>query len=186
MDVRQMVEQSFEELEMELAHMLEDLTREELLWRPDEDSNSICFLVWHMSRAEDIFVSDYSLRQPQVFERGGWSTRWGIAADETGFGYGREQLAAFPNPPIEELVQYRREVRTESRAYHRSLKPYDYDHIPPSDHPRRRGYTIGRVWTHLICEIAQHVGQISYLRGQQRGLNKRGSVGDWSWVTREA
>ena len=44
MDVRQMVEESFEELEKELVHQLEDLSREELVWRPDEDSNSICFL----------------------------------------------------------------------------------------------------------------------------------------------
>lgn len=185
MELSNMVEEAFEELEKELSHMLEDLTQDELLWRPNEDANSISFLMWHIGRAEDIFVSDYALRQSQVFERGGWADRWSIAADDTGFAYGRAELTEFPNPPLEEILQYREEVRSESLAYLKTLSNNDFDIVPPSDHPRRRDYTVGRVWSHLICEIGQHVGQISYLRGLRRGLNQRGSVGDWSWTNRQ-
>ncbi len=32
--------------------------------------------------------------------------------------------------------------------------------------------TIGRVFAILLCEITQHIEQIAYLRGLQRGLNK--------------
>lgn len=182
MDITRLVEESFEELEEELAHMLGDLTREEQLWRPDEDANSICFLAWHLGRAEDVWITDYALKKPPVFESGGWANRWGIDPGDSGFAYTREQLAAFPNPPLDEIRRYRAEVRAESITYLKTLSANDFDIVPPSDHPRRRDYTIGRVWSHLICEIAQHVGQISYLRGLQKGLNQKGSLGDWSWT----
>lgn len=183
MQISHIVELAFQELEEELAHMLDDLTQEELLWRPDPDSNSICFLAWHLGRAEDVWISDYALKRPHIFESGGWAGRWGIDPGDSGFAYGREQLAAFPNPPIHEIMQYRAEVRAQSIGYLKSLSSNDFDVEPPSDHPRRKGYTIGRVWSHLICEIAQHVGQISYLRGLQKGLNQKGSLGDWSWIS---
>ena len=182
MHISRIVEEAFQELEEELEHMLEGLTSEELVWRPDEDANSICFLAWHLGRAEDVWISDYALRRPHVFESGGWAKRWGIDPGDSGFAYDREQLAAFPNPPIDEINRYRAEVRAQSIEYLKTLSANDFDVEPASDHPRRRGYTIGRVWSHLICEIAQHVGQISYLRGLQKGLNQKGSLGDWSWL----
>ncbi len=185
MHISRIVEEAFQELEAELAHMLEGLSPEDLDWRPDQDANSISFLMWHIGRAEDIFVSDYALRQAQVFERKGWSDRWGIAVDDTGFGYGREEINAYPSPPLAEIAEYRKQVRGESLAYLKTLSESDFDFVPPSDHPRRRDYTLGRVWSHLICEIAQHVGQISYIRGLQKGLNQRGSVGDWKWINRD-
>lgn len=185
MDANQMVEETFQELEKELEHALEGLTPEELTWRPSEEANSISFLLWHLGRAEDIWISDYALKRTQAFERGGWAKKWGISLQDTGFGYGPSELAAFPNPPLEELRKYHEEVRRESLAYLGTLGPGDFDQVPPSDHPRRRGYTIGRVWGHLVCEIGQHVGHIAYLRGLQRGLNKKGSLGDWSWANRD-
>jgi hypothetical protein len=32
--------------------------------------------------------------------------------------------------------------------------------------------TIGQVFAILLCEITQHIGQIAYTRGLQRGMNK--------------
>ena len=172
MDANQMVEGAFQELEQGLECALEGLTPEELTWRPNEGANSINFLFWHISRAEDIWVSEYALKRPQTFERGGWAAKWKIPVEETGYGYGPEALAAFLNPPIDELWRYHREVHEESLAYLNTLKPDDFAYMPPSDHPRRRGRTIGWVWSHLLCEIGQHLGHITYLRGLQRGINQ--------------
>lgn len=183
MDIARIVEDSYRELEEEYNHLVSDLTREELLWRPDPDTNSICFLAWHLGRAEDVWICDYALRKPQIFESGGWADRWGIPPGDSGFAYTRDQLAAFPNPPLDEINEYRAQVRAEAIAYLKTLSPNDFDVVPPSDHPRRKGLTIGKVWSHLIVEIAQHVGQISFLRGLQKGLNQKGSVGDWSWTS---
>ena len=32
--------------------------------------------------------------------------------------------------------------------------------------------TIGKMFSHVIVEQAQHTGQVAYLRGLQRGLDK--------------
>ena len=183
MEIARVVEDAFKELDEELEHMTVDLSREELLWRPNQDSNSILFLMWHLGRAEDVWISDYCLKKAHVFESGGWAARWGIDPGDSGFAYGREQLAAFPNPPLDELNAYRTEMRAQSIFYLKSLSANDFDVVPPSDHPRRKGFTVGQVWSHLVCEVAQHVGQISYLRGLQKGLNQKGSLGDWSWIS---
>jgi len=185
MKTTQMIAETLQELEKELVHQIEDLSYKELVWRPDECSNSICFLFWHISRAEDIFISDYVLKIKQVFENCGWASKWGIQIENTGFGYGKEQLDSFPNPALSELKTYHEEVRIKSLNFLKTLGEADFDEVPVSDHPRRTGYTIGRVWGHLICEIGQHIGHIGYLRGLQRGLNQRGSVGDWDWINRK-
>jgi len=39
-----------------------------------------------------------------------------------------------------------------------------------SNPARRPGYTIGRMFSHLLVEGSQHLGQVAYLRGLQRGL----------------
>lgn len=38
------------------------------------------------------------------------------------------------------------------------------------DPERRPGYTVGRMFSHLIVEESQHLGQVAYLRGLLRGL----------------
>ena len=33
------------------------------------------------------------------------------------------------------------------------------------------GITIGGLLSYMLCELTQHIGQITYIRGLQRGLN---------------
>ena len=52
--------------------------------------------------------------------------------------------------------------------YLEGLTPADLERCP---HPERRpGSTIGNMLSHLIVEGSQHLGQVAYLRGLQRGL----------------
>ncbi len=172
MEVGQMVEQTFLELEQDLERALDGLTSQELTWRPNSEANSISFTFWHLSRAEDLWVSAFALQKPHIFERDGWVRKWGIPVRDSGFGYSAEQLAAFPTPPVDELWQYHRAVHQQSLDYLNTLKPQDFDYSPPTDNPRRQGYTVGRMFSHLFCEFGEHVGHIRYLRGLQRGLDQ--------------
>ena len=172
MDATQMIEETFLELEHELERALDALTPNELAWRPNTEANGIGFTFWHVSRAEDNWVAGFALQRPTIFARDGWAEKWSIPAEDTGFGYGPEQLAAFPALPVDEVWEYRRAVRRQSLDYLKTLKPEDFDYSPPTDHPRRQGYNIGRMFTHLACEIGQHVGHIFYVRGLQRGINR--------------
>ena len=59
-------------------------------------------------------------------------------------------------------------VRAETIGYIDSLSEEDLAHLP---NPGRPEYPVGATLKHIIVELAQHVGQIAYIRGMQRGAN---------------
>ena len=42
--------------------------------------------------------------------------------------------------------------------------------LAETPNPKRPGYTIAEMFSHLMIEEGQHLGQVAYLRGIQRGL----------------
>ena len=67
------------------------------------------------------------------------------------------------------ILDYFDAVRRETNKYLENCTSEGLAHEP---HERRPGYTVGKMFSHVIVEEAQHVGQVAYLRGMQRGLNK--------------
>ncbi len=171
MDVMQLVAETFEEIDADLETALKGLTTEEVKWRPSDEANSIGFTLWHLIRAEDYWLSDFARKLPHIFERNGWVQRWSMVGAGTGAGYGKEELAAFVTPPVDELWQYGREVREQTLEYLAGLRASQFDEMPDTTNPRHQGYTIGRMFGHILCELSQHLGHIRYLRGLQRGIN---------------
>jgi hypothetical protein len=58
---------------------------EQMRMRPREDLNSLAWLLWHITRAEDIFVNMVLAGREQVFEDG-WATRLGVSRRDFGIG----------------------------------------------------------------------------------------------------
>lgn len=171
MDIFEMIRSTFQELEEELSRGLEGLNVKELTWRPNEGANAIGFTFWHMTRAEDHWISRFALEKPTMFESGQWPQQWNIHARDTGYGYGEEELANFSTPPLDELWEYHHTVRSQTSEYLEGLGEGDFAIKPKPNDPRNRDHTIGSMFTHLFCEIGQHVGHVWYIRGLQRGLN---------------
>ena len=172
MNINQLIGETLTEINGDLERALDGLTTGEVEWRPDEESNSIGFSLWHMIRAEDYWISDFAMKVPHVFAQKGWTQKWEIPAADTGARYEKEDLASFVTPPVEEICAYGREVRAQTLDYLSSLKEADFAAMPQTDNLRQRGYTIGRMFGHILCELSQHLGHVRYLRGLQRGLNK--------------
>lgn len=171
MDVMQLVAETLQEIDRDLESALDDLTTEEVEWRPSDEANSIGFNLWHLIRVEDSWVSGFAQGMPDLFERNGWDRKWNQVDAGNGWGYGKEELAAFATPAIKELWQYGREVRTQTLEYMAGLRAEQLSETPPSANPWQQDYTIGRMFGHLLCELSQHLGHIRYLRGLQRGLD---------------
>lgn len=171
MDVMQLVAETLQEIDTDLETALDGLTMEEVMWRPSDEANSIGFSLWHLIRAEDSWLSGFAQGLPHLFERNGWDRRWNQVNAGTGWGYGKEELAAFVTPPMDELWQYGREVRTQTLEYMAGLRADELSNTSPWATPFQQGYTIGRMFGHLLCELSQHLGHIRYLRGLQRGLD---------------
>ena len=172
MDVMQLVAETLQEIDRDLESALQGLTTEEIDWRPSEEANSIGFNLWHNLRVEDHWLSNFAMGVPETFQRNGWDRKWGMVGAGTGWGYGKEELASFTTPPVDELLKYGREVRERTLEYMAGLRASQLSERPQATHPWRGEYTIGRMFGHLLCELSQHLGHIRYIRGLRRGINK--------------
>ena len=150
-----------------LTRALKDLTQEEITWTPASHSNSLAFILWHVTRAEDSWVSNVIRRGSTIYETEGWRERLGTP-DDGGTGYTEEQLRSWPTPKLEDLRGYAQAVHEKTVALLNSITPEELLEIPQPD---RHQMTVGTILAHLITEIALHVGQIDYLRGVHRGLD---------------
>jgi hypothetical protein len=61
------------------------LSDEQMRVRPREDLNSLAWLMWHIARAEDIFVNPVIAGRPQIFDDG-WAGKLGITRRDFGIG----------------------------------------------------------------------------------------------------
>ena len=101
MDARELIVSALNELEQDLEHSLTGLSSTELTWQPSNEANSIGFNLWHLTRAEDLWVNVLAQDKASIFEKDGWAEKWDLPVGDTGFGYTAEKLASFPDrsPP---------------------------------------------------------------------------------------
>jgi len=150
---------------------VDGLSSQELTWRPGEEANSIGFTLWHQLRCEDAFVQGMIQRKPQVWVSEKWHEKLNLPENpqDVGYGYTAEQVAAFPVPELKDLLEYAEATRAQTVGYLKTMNAESLDKVVQTPFGE---LTIGQVFAILLCEITQHIGQIAYLRGLQRGLNK--------------
>ena len=138
--------------------------------QPNDQSNSIAWLLWHMTRVVDGFVNARFRSQPELWVQDGWDEKCGLGG-ETGTGQGMtsEQVAAWAAPSQEALVGYYEAVKACAREYLGSLTEEDLAGtitLPNSSDPRPKADMLGT----LVYDNTVHGGQIAYLRGYYRGM----------------
>ena len=149
---------------------LEDVDDAMLGDRPNDESNSMGWLLWHMSRIVDRFVHTWCQEAPQVWISGGWHEKFGLDDDlnNTGGGWTKEQVAAWQLPPKESVLGYYEAVKGAATKYFESLSQSDLDRqleIPP-----RPPNSIATFLGIVVFDNCVHGGQIAYLRGYYKGM----------------
>ena len=111
-------------------------------------------------------------RQPQVWVSEKWYQKLNLPDDpwDNGNDYTAEQVAGFPVPELKDLLGYAEAVRARTVACLQGISPDKFDE--EIQQPEFGGINIGKLFSYMLCELTQHIGQIAYLRGLQRGLNK--------------
>ena len=154
-----------------LNKTLDGLSKDELIWRPTLESNTIDWMVWHMARVEDNWVNGQLRKSETIWDRDSWAKRIGVEEPSNGFGQSAEDIRAMPSFDVPLVMEYYKVVREETRAYFVN-EMEESDLSKKITHPRYDPVTYAWVLGHLLCEEAEHLGQIEYLRGMMRGLNK--------------
>jgi uncharacterized damage-inducible protein DinB len=95
--------------------VLNGLTEDQLRVRPREDLNSIAWVLWHIARAEDIFLNPVLSGRNQVFDDG-WMKRLGINRKDFGIGMKSPEVADLTKSVnVDALREYRDAVGKRTR-----------------------------------------------------------------------
>ena len=173
MDILQdFIRRSFETHWEWMERYVDGLSQAEIEFRPDDQSHSIGFILWHYGRALDMWVQSLAKQESQLYETG-WAQRLGFQPEpmNVGFGYTVEDLANWKCPETSLLLEYANDSRNNLLGF---LSLHDDGSLAATTMTNRRGETIaiGDMFRMLIWEVNQHGGQAGYLRGMQRGLNQ--------------
>ena len=154
-----------------LTAALDGLSHNELTWRPGEESNPIGFILWHQTRDED-YIQAMMREKPQEWISEKWYEKFNMSdnPNEDGYGYTSEQVAAFTVPELKDLLTYTEATRTQTKGFLEALPPGEVDRIIKT--PFWGDMSIGQIFASFLDETIQHTGQIAYLRGLQRGMDK--------------
>ncbi len=169
MELKEYVKGTLERSKGGLTRVLNTLTQEELAWRPANGCNSMGLILFHIAKSEDSFVQSRLQDIPQVWESEKWWDKLGMKEEEAGSHYTIEEVNEFTTPDSDKLLAYLEAVRTKTLDYLESLGPEDFDKkvtMPFGD------FTVAGILALTVSHSAQHAGEISYLRGMLRGMDK--------------
>ena len=165
MTLNDFIEDAFRVEHEFLMEAVQDLTSEELAWRPGPEANPMGWILWHMLRVEDMWFQFFIQRQTEIWEKDGWNEKFGMPTRDNGFGHTQEQVDNFPVLDLAELLRYGDSVRAETLAYLKGLLPEDFDVVPREQRPEM---SVGAIFRQVIGEVYQHQGHIAYLKGLVR------------------
>ncbi len=157
------LEDAFERVRDRVHPAVNGLSPEELSFRPEAESNSIAWLVWHLTRIQDDHVAAIDGTQ-QIWTAKGWVDRFALPLDpsDTGYGHDPERVALVTADALS-LLGYYEDVHSHTLEFVRSLSESDLARIV--DRRWDPPVTMGVRLVSVIEDDLQHVGQAAYVRG---------------------
>lgn len=155
-----------EGLDRGYSRTLDGLTQKEIEWQPASGCNSIGLILLHVFQAEDSFMNPNKSKMlwNKYCARMGFDTKTETAHFKT-----PDDVNAFKVPKLASIKAYSAAVRKQTLAALAKAKPADFDKkikMPWGEMPGVAMYSI------VINHATQHLGEMSYIRGIQRGMDK--------------
>ena len=179
MSVKDFVRQALDMNRRDLLEVVQGLADKDLEWRPAPQANGIGFLLWHMSRVEDGWIQRPVQRVPHLWVSEKWHEKFGMPGDQRdmGYGYSQEQIEAFATPSLGLLLDYGAAVRD---ATLRFLEAWEPDTDAPEVRAAWGTISVTDVFEILVWELNQHGGQVAYIKGRLKGLQRPDYMGPLS------
>jgi Protein of unknown function (DUF664) len=146
------------------ADAVAGLDADQLSWAPSPGSNSVGWLIWHLTRVQDHHIAEV-LEADQLWVGGDWAPRCGLEPDPTNTGYGHtaaEVRSVRPDGPGV-LIDYLRAVDARTSGFLEGLTAAELDR--EVDRRWTPPVTLGVRLVSVADDCLQHVGQAAYVRG---------------------
>jgi hypothetical protein len=163
-DVSQLLAEGYGRLPDLVGVAVRGLSPAQLTWAPAPGSNTIGWLVWHLTRIQDHHISELVLAD-QVWVDGDWASRFGLAPDpqNTGYGHNASHVASVRPDSAQVLIDYYDAVAPRTAALIGRSTPEALDQIV--DRRWDPPVTLGVRLVSVLADDLEHVGQAAYVRG---------------------
>jgi uncharacterized damage-inducible protein DinB len=155
---------AYSRIREEVHAAVDGLSPDELNARPADGTNSIAWLVWHLTRVQDDHVAD-AAGLDQVWLSQDWQKRFGLdlPRHDTGYGHSPAQVAEVRVDSGDLLTGYHDAVHEQTLSFVRGVGAQDLERIVDErwDPP----VTLGVRLVSVVSDDLQHAGQAAYVRG---------------------
>ncbi len=170
MELKEYIQMELTGLGRSVKRVTDGLTQQELMWRPSSGCNSIGIILFHVAKLEDSFIKTNIQNKPTIWQSEKWYERLNLSEKEEGAHYTVEQVNAFPNIDKEHLLAFYSAVQAQTKDCLNNLTSGDFDRKVSMF--RGAEVPVGSLFTFTVSHASGHVGEMSYLRGLQRGMDK--------------
>lgn len=142
---------------------VEGLGRAQLTYRVDARANTICWLVWHLTRIEDDHIAGVA-GSDQIWLSHGWVDRFALPLEprDHGYGHSSEQVAAV-DVEADLLLGYHDATHDRAVEYLQGLRDDEFPRIV--DRSWTPPVTLAVRLVSVANDCAQHAGQAAFVRG---------------------
>ncbi len=163
MTTSDMLVDAFERIRDAVYPAVNGLSRDDLAFRPDDEANSIAWLVWHLTRIQDDHVAGVA-GEEQVWTARDWAERFALPLESTDTGYGHDpEMVATVTADAASLLGYYEEVHESTTRFLNTVGEDDFTRVV--DRRWEPPVTLGTRLVSVIADDLQHVGQAAYIRG---------------------
>jgi hypothetical protein len=147
-----------------VPEVVDGLSVDELLWRPDADANHIAWLVWHLARQQDDQVAHLAGEQ-SAWLGDGWIDRFGLpyAPDVHGWSMSSKDVGRFEVVDPGLFGEYHGAVHDRTASLVQDLDAGAYERVIDAnwDPP----VTVAMRIVSVLDDAMKHLGQAEYVRG---------------------
>ena len=164
MDLHELLVDAFGRVHDTTHQTVEGLAPDALHYRPDEEANSIAWLVWHLTRVQDDHIAGVAGTE-QAWSADGWRERFALPLppSDTGYGHSSAHAAAVQVASGSLLLGYFDAVHEQTLAFISGVQPADLDRIV--DRRFDPPVSLGVRLVSVVDDCMQHGGQAAYVRG---------------------
>ncbi|MFJ3086500.1 DUF664 domain-containing protein [Streptomyces sp. NPDC086838] len=164
MNVADILTDGYSRIQQTVHAAVEGLETDDLHARLDDGTNSIAWLVWHLTRVQDDHIADAAGTEQLWFAQD-WAGRFDLPlpADATGYGQSGEEVAAVRVDSGDLLLGYYDSVHEHTLSFIRNLEGHALDRVV--DEAWNPPVTLGVRLVSVLSDDLQHAGQAAFLRG---------------------
>ncbi len=164
MDVHELLIELFGRVTEHVADAVDGLDAAALSRPVVPGTNSVGWLVWHLTRVQDHHVAQL-LDGEQEWVTGPWAHRFGLEPDpdNTGYGHTADEVAAVRPDSAGVLLEYYAAVASRTNTFLQGVAPSDLERVVDErwDPP----VTLGVRLVSIADDDIQHAGQAAFARG---------------------